>query len=153
KRTNSCDYRMSIESGPPQSRPTQKSSSEIERATALMAVGRLDEAITTVGMTVGRDPENQLAWTTLARAQLLSRRYQEALQSAQSAMAIDPLKVDPYLVASQSLSNLRRYSQGIEMAAEGVRLGPDAWLAHAVHGLAFLGGSTAPATYLPSPMA
>jgi tetratricopeptide (TPR) repeat protein len=109
---------------------------ELQRAGALLDLGRHEEASRLIAGVIGRQPDDPRAWRAMARARLVGGDVTGALAAARSAIGLDPTHASAYVVAAACLTQLGEAKQAVPMAREAVRLAPDSWGAHATLGAA-----------------
>jgi tetratricopeptide (TPR) repeat protein len=107
---------------------------DLERASALIDLGRPDEAASILAGVLGRTPDDDRAWRAMARARLAGGDRAGALEAARTAIALNPDDGLSYLVGAASLSQLGDSSGAEAMAREAVRLAPNNWGSHAMLG-------------------
>jgi len=113
---------------------------ELARASAMLDVGRCDEATTLLSRLVAADPDSSRAWCLLARAHLGTKRYTDAIGAANRAIALDPADEWPHRLASNALIHLGSNADALRAAGEACRLAPDLWQTHVCVAQAALAG-------------
>jgi tetratricopeptide (TPR) repeat protein len=113
---------------------------ELVRASAMLDVGRCDEATVLLARVVAADPESSRAWCLLARAHLGTKRYIDAIGAANRAVALDPADEWPHRLASNALIHLGNHADALRAAGEACRLAPDLWQTHVCVAQAALAG-------------
>jgi tetratricopeptide (TPR) repeat protein len=113
---------------------------ELVRASAMLDIGRCDEATALLARVVATDPENSRAWCLLARAHLGTKRYVDAIGAANRAVALDPADEWPHRLASNALIHLGNNADALRAAGEACRLAPDLWQTHVCVAQAALAG-------------
>jgi tetratricopeptide (TPR) repeat protein len=104
------------------------SDAELQRAEALLDLGRAEDARRHLARVVASDPENAAALGLLARALVLTGRPADALVAANRAAAADPESSSGHLFAAVALVDLEQYDEAARAAREAVRLSPEhAW--------------------------
>jgi tetratricopeptide (TPR) repeat protein len=96
----------------------------IQRAAALCDLSRFRDAAQALERVIASDPGNASAWTLLARAQIGSREYEQALQSATTASSMAPENEWPHRLASIALTSLGRDREGAASARKAIGLAP-----------------------------
>jgi tetratricopeptide (TPR) repeat protein len=104
---------------------------EVERARALIGLGRFDGAVTALHQLLGRDPENGLGWCLLAQAQLGRGDPQTALEAADRAVAVAPESNWAHRLRSIALGVQGDHEGGVAAALEAIRLAPNDWQGYA----------------------
>lgn len=112
---------------PPSLPPPDLNLADLRRVSALIDLGRYDEAVRKVTEIIGRDPGQSRAWCLLAQAQIGIGNHGEALRAARQAVAVDPQNVDGYQFSSLAYSRMGRHHDAVEAARQAVRLEPSAW--------------------------
>ncbi|MEH1016453.1 tetratricopeptide repeat protein [Micromonospora sp. CPCC 206060] len=97
----------------------------LQRAQLLAELGRYDEAAAELGYAIALDPANATALTMLARVHLAADRPDQALTSAEAAVAVAPTRIDPLVARGLALTDLRRFSEAAQAADQILALGPD----------------------------
>ncbi len=91
----------------------------------LIASGRLEEAIDTLNKQIDIDSFNVSVWLMLSDIQYQLARYQDALQSAEYAMAIAPKDAYPYLTRGNSLYAMNRLEEAEQCFERYAELAPE----------------------------
>ncbi|HET8751049.1 MAG TPA: tetratricopeptide repeat protein, partial [Gaiellaceae bacterium] len=103
---------------------------KLERAQALIGIGRFDEASSTLRELLGAEPDIAPAWCLLSQAQIGVGQMESALDSAERAAALAPDDDWPHRLRSLALLQLGDKDGAIAAAREAVATGPDNWQAH-----------------------
>ena len=103
---------------------------KLERAQALIGIGRFEEASTTLRELLGTEPDISPAWCLLAQAQIGVGQMESALDSAERAAALAPDDDWPHRLRSLALLQLGDEDGAIAAAREAVATGPHNWQAH-----------------------
>ena len=106
--------------------------SALDRGSALLDLGRSDEAVDVLRQAVAAEPDAVEPRCQLALALLRSGENREALQLAESAAAVDPLEEWTHRLRALALMRLGRDKQAVEAAEEAVRLEPDLAVTHEI---------------------
>jgi tetratricopeptide (TPR) repeat protein len=102
----------------------------LERAEALIGLGRFDEARSTLRELLGTEPDLAPAWCLLARAQIGLGEMEAALESAERGVALAPDNDWPHRLRSVALERLGDTDGAITAAREAVAKGPHEWQTH-----------------------
>jgi tetratricopeptide (TPR) repeat protein len=102
----------------------------LERAQALIGLGRFDEAGSTLRELLGSDPDIAPAWCLLAQTQIGLGEMEGALESAERAAALAPDNDWPHRLRSVALEQLGDADGAIAAAREAVAKGPHEWQTH-----------------------
>lgn len=100
------------------------------RASALLELGRVDEAKGLLAQRLAREPDDVLAWSELGRCHLHVQEYGEALEATGSALALDPAYSDALVLRTYALRRSVRTDEALETAQEAVRVAPHLWQAY-----------------------
>jgi len=98
----------------------------LERASALLDLGRWPEAVTALGAVVSTDPDNSYAWCLMAHGQLGMEDIPKAEAAARRAIALEPGREWAHRLLSTALSVGGNHAAAIASALEAVRIAP--WL-------------------------
>lgn len=101
------------------------------RASALLDVGRVSEAIAVLVTALSQTPGSCGLLCLLSSAHLKAAAYPEALEAAQRAIAADPQKALGYCGAVEALNAMGRPREAAAFGTEAVRLEPTNWVTHA----------------------
>ncbi len=107
------------------------SEAAVARASALLDVGRPDEAASVLVAALAGDPSNGEGWCLLASAHLERGQRAEALDCARRAIALHPDEEWPHRIASIASLRRMRSRESAREARECVRLAPGLAVAHA----------------------
>ncbi len=110
----------------------------VERASALLELGRPVEAEQAAREAVAADPTSSVALVVLARALTEQRRHDEAVEAAQAAVAASPEHGDAYVALSWALVGDDRAEDAVAAARTAVALEPHEWVTHHALGWALL---------------
>lgn len=110
----------------------------VERASALLELGRPADAERAAHDALASDPESSPALVVLARALTEQRRFDEAVLAAQDAVAADPDRGDAHVALAWALVGDDRAEEGVAAARAAVGLEPHAWATHHALGWALL---------------
>lgn len=99
---------------------------------ALFEVHRYEEAARILGQIVASDPTNATALCLLARCQLGLNRPDEALVTAQQAIAVAPESDWAHRLRSIAASALKDHATALAAAQEAVRLAPNSHVTYIV---------------------
>ncbi|MFF9770458.1 tetratricopeptide repeat protein [Streptomyces sp. NPDC014636] len=104
----------------------------LERADALYALGRYDEAKTLLAQRLAEDPEDVRAWVRLARCHLrVEGEADRALEATDRALALAPHDTDALMQRAFALQATGRLLDTEEILREVIRLDPDDWAGYA----------------------
>jgi Tfp pilus assembly protein PilF len=98
---------------------------QIELARALMARGRVAEAITSLQEAVDRRPSSATAHHELARALILAKRPAEAIAALEETVRLDPDQVEARTRLGALLVEAGRLDEGIAQYEAALRTFPD----------------------------
>jgi Flp pilus assembly protein TadD len=110
----------------------------VERASALLELGRPADAERAAHDALASDPESSPALVVLARALTEQRRFDEAVLAAQDAVAADPDRGDAHVALAWALVGDDRAEDAVTAARTAVGLEPHAWASHHALGWALL---------------
>lgn len=100
---------------------------DLQRARALLDVGRHDQARTALGQYLASSPQSVEALCLLARSHQLDRDYHEMLRAADRAVAAAPDSEWAHRLRSIALGKLRLPVEALLAARHAVELAPHAW--------------------------
>jgi tetratricopeptide (TPR) repeat protein len=100
---------------------------DLQRARALLDVGRHEQARVALGEYLASSPQSVEALCLLARSHQLAREYQEMLEAAEQAVAASPTSEWAHRLRSIALGKLRQPAQALGAARRAVELAPYAW--------------------------
>jgi Flp pilus assembly protein TadD len=100
---------------------------DLQRARALLDVGRHDQARTALGQYLASSPQSVEALCLLARSHQLDRDYHEMLRAAEQAVAVAPGSEWAHRLRSIALGKLRVPVEALLAARRAVELAPHAW--------------------------
>lgn len=110
----------------------------VERANALLELGRPAEAEQAAHEALATDPASSPALVVLARALTEQRRHDEAVVAAQDAVAADPEAGDAYVELAWALVGDDRADEAVTAARTAVGLEPHQWVTHHALGWSLL---------------
>jgi tetratricopeptide (TPR) repeat protein len=118
---------------------------DLQRARALLDVGRFEQARVALGEYLASSPQSIEALCLLARSHQLGRNYHEMLHAADQAVAAAPGSEWAHRLRSIALGKLRAPAQALTAARRAVELAPYAWQPYVIMVDALLasGGSDA----------
>jgi tetratricopeptide (TPR) repeat protein len=118
---------------------------DLQRARALLDVGRFEQARVALGEYLASSPQSVEALCLLARSHQLGRDYDEMLRAADQAVAAAPGSEWAHRLRSIALGKLRLPLQALAAARRAVELAPYAWQPYVimVDSLLASGGSDA----------
>lgn len=102
----------------------------LERASALLELGRPVEAEQAAREALGTDPASSTALVVLTRALTEQRRHAEAVDAGRSAVAADPGHGDAHVALAWALVGDDQPEQAVTVARSAVALEPHAWATH-----------------------
>src|ERR1700730_7793807 len=97
---------------------------DVERAHALLVMGRAADAVPCLLDAVAQDPGDPRASSLLAVAYLELGLNDEALEAAGRAAAVDPVQEFPHRLRATALLRLSRKPEALAAAPESLRLAP-----------------------------
>jgi tetratricopeptide (TPR) repeat protein len=100
---------------------------DLQRARALVDVGRYEQARVALGEYLASAPQSVEALCLLARSHQLARQYQDMLEAADQAVAAAPTSEWAHRLRSIALGKLRLPIQALDAARRAVELAPYAW--------------------------
>ncbi len=110
----------------------------------LLAVGRVDEAVTLIGEAIAADPANADLHVAMARAHHAGGDADETLAAATRALALD-VDVAALHLAAVAHRTRREWAESLELLSRAIDLTPDAANLHVGTALTLLGPWIAPA--------
>jgi tetratricopeptide (TPR) repeat protein len=105
-------------------------SDEIQRARALLSVGRAEQAQGELARLLARAPDSVEGLCLLARCHEATDRYREMLAASERAAAAAPDAEWPHRLRSIALRKLDRVPASVAAARRSVQLAPHIWQAH-----------------------
>ncbi len=118
-------------------------SAELQRARALLEVGRWEQAQEVLGGYLAGAPQSVEALCLLARSHQLARNFQAMLAAANQAVAAGPTNEWAHRLRSIALGKLRLRRDSEEAARQAVTLAPGAWQPYVILVDALLAHGTA----------
>ena len=103
----------------------------LERAQALLDLGRLDHARDAIEKALAEDPESARAWALLSRVEYNAKEYRAALTAARNGLERSPGHMGLHLAASHAATANGQGYNGYEHAMEALRIWPGNPDAHA----------------------
>jgi tetratricopeptide (TPR) repeat protein len=100
---------------------------DLQRARALLDVGRYDQARVALGEYLAGSPQSVEALCLLARSHQLGRDYEQMLDAADQAVTAAPASEWAHRLRSIALGKLRLPIQALTAARRAVELAPYAW--------------------------
>jgi tetratricopeptide (TPR) repeat protein len=100
---------------------------DLERAEALIDLGRYGEALPLAARAVERKPDRFWAWCLLTQAHLGLHRGQSAVDCGKRAVSLAPDKATAHHLLSYAWEAQGSKSEATREAREAVRLAPDGW--------------------------
>ncbi|MQA05062.1 MAG: tetratricopeptide repeat protein [Streptosporangiales bacterium] len=107
-----------------------------ERARVLIDAGRLEEAKGVLQTALAQEPDDGGKWCLFALCMVRLDQYDEALEAAGRAAALEPAEEWPHRLASIALCGKKDYPRAVTAARESVRRESDLWQTHAQLALA-----------------
>lgn len=111
----------------------------LAQARQLIQINRPDDAITLLNGYLAESPQDAVALSLLAFANLRSNRAQEALHASEQALGAQPDHAAAWQHHSMALRQLDRHDEALASAEEFVRLAPTLWASHYTLGLVLRG--------------
>ena len=102
----------------------------MQRARALMDLGRPEQAEPLLAEAIAEEPGNADAWCAMARCRYARHDYQGSLQATGEALAAKPGLVVAWRFRTLALIELERWEEAWHAAGEAVRLEPQQWYGH-----------------------
>lgn len=102
----------------------------VERATALLELGRPVEAEEAAREALATDPGSPYALTVLTRALTEQRRYAEAVDAGRSAVSAGPEHADALVALTWALVGDDQAGEAVSAARTAVAVEPHAWATH-----------------------
>lgn len=103
---------------------------KLERAQALIGLGRFDEAGSTLRELLGTEPDIAPAWCLLAQTQIGLGEMEAAVESAEHAAALAPEDDWPHRLRGIALQQLGDADSAIAASREAVAKAPHNWQTH-----------------------
>ena len=100
----------------------------VQRANALIAVGRYPDAIRELSVALASSPEDPDILCTLALAHLDSGRHKDGLSFSRRAVAVAPDHDWPYRLLSLALRRTGKPKEALEAAMAAARIQPESYL-------------------------
>lgn len=110
----------------------------VERATALLELGRPVEAEAEARRALAGDPSSAGAQVALSHALTGQRRWAEAVDAARGAVAADPERADAFVALAWALVGDDRADEAVAASRSAVGLEPHDWTTHHILGWALL---------------
>ncbi|MEU9986363.1 tetratricopeptide repeat protein [Streptomyces sp. NPDC048045] len=107
----------------------------VERAEALIGLGRYDEAEPLLGQRLAEDPDDIWAWVMLAQCRLGKENEEpdKALEATERALALDPEHVAALIQHARALQAVGgRFPETEGVLREVIRLAPEYWYGYAL---------------------
>lgn len=104
---------------------------DVERAEALLDMGRYDDGVALLAKRVAEDPDDVRAWTSMARGHLDADRPDEAVEATEEALRRAPEYVYALLVHARALQQVGRPPAAEQALREVIRIDPEFWLGYA----------------------
>jgi tetratricopeptide (TPR) repeat protein len=117
----------------PTATPTRNPESFVAEADALLEDGKLNQAITAYEKAIRSDPNNVSIYLSLARAQMYTNQYEEALKNAQNALVKNNDNPLGHTLKAWALDYLESYTEAEAAIKEALALDPENAFAHAVY--------------------
>jgi tetratricopeptide (TPR) repeat protein/TolB-like protein len=115
-----------------------------DRAIALSALGRNDDALASLDRAVKSDTTDDFAWRLRARTLSRLERYNEALASAEQAVRLDPTDADNLLEKAKALRKVGRREEAFSTVQQVIKMDTLSRDAYALQGfLLVLSGRSA----------
>lgn len=113
--------------------PTRSPESLFNEAQELFNTGKLAQSIDAYQQAILADPDNTAIYIALARAQIYSWRYEEALESAERAIILNNNNPMAHALKAWALDNLSDYTLAEAAVRQALDLDPNNATAHAVY--------------------
>jgi tetratricopeptide (TPR) repeat protein len=108
----------------------QTGAGRLQRARALLDLGRPEQAEPLLAEAIAEEPGNAHAWCAMARCRFARRDYQGSLDATGQALAAKPGMVVAWRFRALALIELERWEDAWTAAGEAVRLEPQQWYGH-----------------------
>lgn len=117
----------------PTETPTQSPESFVNRAEELARAGKLPQAIDAYKDAISTDPTNPANYVALARLQVLTGQYDEAVINAQNAQLKNPNNGLAVAVEAWAMGFLEKFIEAERKIKQALELDPNSALAHAYY--------------------
>jgi tetratricopeptide (TPR) repeat protein len=116
--------------------PTGNVAIEIERADALLDIGRAEQAAEVLSKVLARAPESATAWAQMSRCHSALGDHPAAIWAGDQAVRLAPGEDWAHRLRAHALLQASSPAAAVPAAAEAVRLEPRSWRNHLVHAAA-----------------
>lgn len=110
---------------------TPAAAETLQRAEAMIALRRPEEAVQILGPLLAHEPGDVRGWCLLAQAQLQAKRPADGLDSVGHALSMAPDSEWAHRIASLAHAQLNHRTEAVGHARESVRVSPESWRTHA----------------------
>jgi tetratricopeptide (TPR) repeat protein len=114
---------------------------QLQRAKVMIDVGRFPDAITLLAPVIAAEPDNGVAWSLLAQAQIGADKPAAALAAANRAGELSPDTAWPHRLRSVAQRQTGRSHAAVDSAFEACKREPHDWVNHLVLAQAALGAA------------
>jgi tetratricopeptide (TPR) repeat protein len=114
---------------------------QLQRAKVMIDVGRFPDAIALLAPVIAADPDNGVAWSLLAQAQIGADKPAAALAAANRAGQLSPDTAWPHRLRSVAQRQTGRSHAAVDSAFEACKREPHDWVNHLVLAQAALGAA------------
>jgi tetratricopeptide (TPR) repeat protein len=115
----------------PTATPTQSPESYVNKAEEFFKEGKLPQAVDAYNEAINSDPSNAANYVALARMQVITGLYDEAVVNAQNALLKNPNNPLAHAVQGWALGFLGKYGEAEREIKVALDLDPNSALAHA----------------------
>jgi tetratricopeptide (TPR) repeat protein len=113
--------------------PTRDPESFINEAEELFESGKLAQSIPAYETAIRANPDNPSLYLALAKAQIYTAQYEDALESAERALILNSNNPTAHAYKAWALDFLADFTQAEAAIKEALTLDPDSALAHAIY--------------------
>jgi tetratricopeptide (TPR) repeat protein len=103
---------------------SQDASALVNKAKALLDLGRYDEALQASENAIELDPDYAIAWNNKGAALINLHRYDEALQALEKAIELDPTYEKAWSNKAAALIDLHRYDEALQASEKAIKQKP-----------------------------
>lgn len=114
---------------------------QLQRAKVMIDVGRFPDAIALLAPVIAAEPDNDVAWSLLAQAQIGADKPAAALAAASRAGQLSPDAAWPHRLRSVAQRQTGRSHAAVDSAFEACKREPHDWVNHLVLAQAALGAA------------
>jgi tetratricopeptide (TPR) repeat protein len=96
----------------------------VNKASALLKLGRNDDALKASEKAIDLDPNYVIAWNNKAAALINLGKYNDGLMAAEKAIELDPKYATAWSNRASALNSLGKYDEGLLAAEKAIELNP-----------------------------